>query len=181
MKLYTKGGDDGTTGLFGGTRVPKNDARVAAYGDVDELNASIGQAMAGGADEATANRLRDIQSDLFLLGAQLATPENVEKNRRVDGGHIAQLEQWIDSAVAETKSLKHFVLPGGCETAAALHLARTVCRRAERATVTLAQRESVDGLIVVYLNRLSDLLFALARRANEKAGVTDIPWIAPKR
>lgn len=181
MKLYTKGGDDGSTALFGGARVPKNNLRVAAYGDVDETNAAIGLALAAGPDPDpdTAAALRHIQSDLFILGGELATPADKSPHVQLADAHIAQLERWIDEACAETPPLQNFVLPGGAPAAAALHLARTVCRRAERALVTLAQREPVRPAAVIYLNRLSDLLFALARRANHRQNVADIPWIAP--
>jgi len=180
MRLYTKHGDDGTTGLIGGMRVPKNDARVSAYGEVDETNAAIGEVIATCDDAETAAALRQIQSELFVLGAELATPAGEDPRHRIGEGHIAPLERWIDAASAEAPPLRNFVLPGGTQTAARLHVARTVCRRAERATVALAQQQPVGAWAVVYLNRLSDLLFALARLANHRAGVPDIPWSAPK-
>jgi len=180
MKLYTKNGDDGSTGLFGGDRVAKNNPRVTAYGEVDELNAVLGTVIAASNDETSKNKLRQIQSELFSLGAQLATPENQTPSTTIQNKHIEQLEHWIDEAVAPVEEMKNFILPGGCVTAAGLHLARTVCRRAERATVTLSQQQSVDPQTIVYLNRLSDFLFALARFANHQAGIADIPWIAPK-
>ncbi len=179
MKLYTKSGDDGSTALFGGGRVPKNNLRVTAYGEVDETNAAIGLALAADPDPQVAEPLRRIQSDLFVLGAELATPADRVAQVQLAESHITQLERWIDEACAETPALRAFVLPGGTPAAAALHLARTVCRRAERALVTLAQHEPVRPAAIVYLNRLSDLLFALARRANHRAGVADVPWIAP--
>lgn len=180
MKLYTKTGDDGSTGLFGGDRVPKNDPRVTAYGEVDELNAVIGMVIASCDDEKTNRNLQQIQSELFTLGAQLATPEHQKSSTTIQDKHIKQLEEWIDEAVAEVEPMKNFILPGGTVTAAGLHLARTVCRRAERATITLSQQQSVDPQTIIYLNRLSDLLFAQARDANKRDGVEDIPWIAPK-
>ncbi len=180
MKLYTKHGDDGSTGLIGGARVPKNDLRVAAYGDVDETNAAIGVVIAGCKDAETIASLRRIQAELFVLGAELATPSGQKPNHSVDESHVKQLEQWIDAATAEVAPLRNFVLPGGSETAAGLHLARTVCRRAERAVVTLAQTQVVGKWAIIYLNRLSDLLFALARQANKRTGVEDIPWHPPK-
>lgn len=179
MKLYTKTGDDGTTSLFGGSRVPKNNPRVAAYGDVDELNAAIGCAITA-TDEETALCLRQVQGELFTLGAELAAAQGARPQDRVTDEQVRQLEEWIDAAVAETPPLKNFVLPGGTPAAAGLHLARTVSRRAERSVVALSQLETVEPRIIAYLNRLSDLLFALARRANHRAGVTDIPWTGPR-
>jgi len=180
MKLYTKTGDDGSTGLFGGDRVQKNDLRVIAYGEVDELNALIGVVIADCKDKETAQSLQQIQSDLFSLGAQLATPNEKNVTAKIEEKHIQQLEQWIDHSVAEVPSMKNFVLPGGSATSASLHLARTVCRRAERATIALSQQQNIQPNTIIYLNRLSDLLFALARLANHRAGVTDIPWSAPE-
>jgi len=179
MKLYTKQGDDGSTGLIGGTRVPKNDPRVAAYGDVDETNAAIGVVIAGCNDDETVAALRRIQGELFVLGAELATPAGEQPQFRVGESHVKQLEHWIDAATAEVTPLRNFVLPGGTATAAGLHMARTVCRRAERAVVALAQMQSVGQSAIVYLNRLSDLLFALARQANKRSSVEDIPWHPP--
>jgi len=180
MKLYTKYGDDGSTGLIGGTRVPKNDPRVAAYGDVDETNAAIGVLIANCDDDETVAALRHIQAELFVLGAELATPAGEQPRFRVGESHVKQLEHWIDAASAEVAPLRNFVLPGGTATAAGLHLARTVCRRAERAVVGLAQMQPVGQWAIVYLNRLSDLLFALARQANKRSSVEDIPWHPPK-
>ena len=180
MKLYTGQGDDGHTVLFGGTRVPKNDSRICAYGDVDECNATIGLAVAHGAGEETVTILRQVQGELFMLGAELAAPQGNAPSPRIDDNHISRLERWIDAATEETPSTRNFVLPGGTAAAAALHLARTVCRRAERNTVGLSMQQSVRPAVLVYLNRLSDLLFALARRENHHAGVADIPWIASK-
>ena len=178
MKLYTKTGDDGTTGLFGGGRVPKASARVAAYGTVDETNAAIGVARAFPSDPGLDEVLARVQDDLFTLGAELACVPGREARLRMallGEADIARLEAAIDGADAAAPPLKTFVLPGGCPQAAALHVARTVCRRAERAVLALddaAPRRE----IVVYLNRLSDLLFALARWANVLAGVPDVPW-----
>ena len=180
MKLYTKHGDDGSTGLIGGTRVPKNDPRVVAYGDVDETNAAIGVVISGCNDDETVATLRGIQADLFVLGSELATPSGEQPRFRVGESHVKQLERWIDAASAEVAPLRNFVLLGGTATAAGLHLARTVCRRAERAVVGLAQMQPVGQWVIVYLNRLSDLLFAMARQANKRAGVEDIPWHPPK-
>jgi len=178
MKLYTKTGDDGTTGLFGGERVSKASRRVEAYGTVDETNAVLGMARAARLAPAIDAILSRVQEDLFTMGAELACVPGREAklNLRLLGeDDIRRLEVAIDEADAGCPPLKTFALPGGTAQAAALHLARTVCRRAERALLAIddapARRE-----LVVYLNRLSDLLFALARRANALAGVQDVPW-----
>ena len=179
MKLYTKTGDDGTTGLFGGGRVPKASARVNAYGTVDELNATIGLARAAGVAPALEVLLAEIQADLFVLGAELACVPGKEANmkmRLLDDADAARLEVAIDTSESALPPLTSFVLPGGAPTAAALHLARTVCRRAEREVLASGD---VRGELVVYLNRLSDLLFSLARGENARAKVADIPW-APR-
>jgi cob(I)alamin adenosyltransferase len=178
MKLYTKTGDDGTTGLFGGGRVKKASSRVEAYGTVDETNAVIGVARASGLAPVVDAVLERVQEDLFTLGAELACVPGRESklHMKVLGEvDIHRLEVAIDEADAACESLKAFVLPGGSPQAAALHLARTVCRRAERATLAVDDGP-VRGDVVVYLNRLSDLLFALARRANVIAKVSDVPW-----
>lgn len=178
MKLYTKTGDDGTTGLFGGGRVPKASLRVEAYGTVDETNAVIGVARATGLAPAVDAVLERVQEDLFTLGAELACVPGRESKlhmKLLDDADIHRLELAIDDADAACEPLKTFVLPGGSPQAAALHLARTVCRRAERATLAVDDGP-VRGEVVVYLNRLSNLLFALARRANVMARVSDVPW-----
>jgi len=186
MKLYTKTGDDGSTGLFGGVRVGKDSLRVEAYGTVDELNASLGLALAAPGLDAFRDRLTAIQSRLFEVGADLATPytegEDVSKRYvpRLDPAAITDLEQAIDEASGQVEAMKCFVLPGGCDLAARMHICRTVCRRAERLTVALAKEEPVNEDVVVYLNRLSDLFFALSRLANKEAGVPDVPWISPR-
>ncbi len=178
MKLYTKTGDDGTTGLFGGGRVPKASARVAAYGAVDETNAAVGVARAASLPASIDEVLASVQEDLFTLGAELACVPGREGKLRMallDSADIEWLERAIDEADAACPALRSFVLPGGSPQAASLHVARTVCRRAERAVLSIddatPRRE-----IVVYLNRLSDLLFALARQANAILGVADVPW-----
>jgi cob(I)alamin adenosyltransferase len=177
VKIYTKTGDDGTTGLFGGARVPKSSVRVDAYGTVDETNAAIGIARAAGVGAKMDALLAEVQSDLFTLGAELATvPGKTEKlkMRLLEGSDAEKLERAIDAAEEGLPPLTNFVLPGGTAGAAALHLARTVCRRAERLVVGMdepARRE-----LVIYLNRLSDLLFTLARRANHDAGTSDVLW-----
>jgi cob(I)alamin adenosyltransferase len=178
MKLYTKTGDDGTTGLFGGGRVPKTSARVAAYGTVDEANAAIGVARAAPLDIAMDEVLARVQEDLFTLGAELACvpgKENKLGMTLLGDADIERLERAIDDADSACPPLKSFVLPGGSPQAAALHVARTVCRRAERAVLALDDAPARNAL-VIYLNRLSDLLFAQARRANVVAGVPDVPW-----
>ncbi|HEY8041392.1 MAG TPA: cob(I)yrinic acid a,c-diamide adenosyltransferase [Polyangiaceae bacterium] len=177
MKLYTKTGDDGTTGLFGGGRVPKASKRVEAYGTVDETNAAIGVARATRLDPAIDAVLEHVQVDLFTLGAELACVPGKEAKlgmTLLGPPDIARLEQAIDETDAACPPLKSFVLPGGSPQAAALHVARTVCRRAERAVLVVDEAPRND--VLVYLNRLSDLLFAMARRANVVAGVEDIPW-----
>jgi cob(I)alamin adenosyltransferase len=181
MKLYTKTGDDGTTGLFGGARVPKASARVEGYGTVDETNAAIGVARAYRPGAGIDSVLAGVQKDLFVLGAELACVPGRESKlqmRLLGPTDIETLERAIDAADADCPPLQTFVLPGGCAASAALHLARTVCRRAERAVLGIEQ-PPVRSEIVIYLNRLSDLLFALARRANVDAGVEDVPW-APR-
>jgi cob(I)alamin adenosyltransferase len=179
VKIYTKTGDDGTTGLFGGERVKKASLRVEAYGTVDELNAAVGLARASQLEPATEEVLAHVQVDLFTLGAELACVPGKESKlsmKLLGPADSERLERAIDSAVAELAPLKFFVLPGGTPQAAALHLARTICRRAERCVLALDDTPA-RGEVVIYLNRLSDLLFVLARKANAVAGVEDIPWI----
>ncbi len=181
MSIYTRTGDTGTTGLFGGGRVPKNHVRVSAYGDVDELNAAIGVARATPPADLADPLLETIQRDLFALGGHLATPDPAKVAKALERATLSEsqvlaFEQAIDAADAELPPLSAFVLPGGTPKAAALHLARTVCRRAERSVVRLAQEDPLPALFTVYLNRLSDLLFTLARLANHRAGVGDVTW-----
>jgi len=188
MKLYTKRGDDGGTDLFGGQRVTKDDLRVEAYGTVDELNAVIGQCAAACEGEAAAPlkpALVTLMSRLFEVGADLATPVKEEGDAagaipRIGAEQTQEVERLIDATCAPLPAMKHFVLPGGTELAARLHLARTVCRRAERRCVALSLHEDIGPVVVPYLNRVSDLLFALARRANQLAGVEDTPWVGPR-
>jgi cob(I)alamin adenosyltransferase len=181
MRIYTRTGDDGDTGLFGGGRVTKDDPRVEAYGDVDELNAVIGFARAVERMPRIDDVLLPIQRDLFSLGAILATPdldkmhEQLEK-ARIDDERIAELERAIDAGESELEPLRAFILPGGTPKSAALHVARTVCRRAERRVVHLQQTISLPPLVTIYLNRLSDLLFVLARVANRRAGAAELTW-----
>jgi cob(I)alamin adenosyltransferase len=181
MKIYTKTGDKGDTGLFGGGRVSKSHPRVEAYGDVDELNAVLCMGRAAGEMPRIDDVLVPIQKDLFAIGALLATPDR-EKMRqhlekaRVDDARIAELERAIDAGDAELEPLKTFIIPGGTPKAAALHVARTVCRRAERRVVELGADTEIPQLVVIYLNRLSDLLFTLARVANRRANASEVAW-----
>jgi cob(I)alamin adenosyltransferase len=180
MKIYTKTGDDGTTGLFGGSRVGKDDELVEAYGTVDEANAAIGLARATEPAGALDTLLASVQGDLFVLGAELACVPEKRHNLKltlIETADIERLERAIDTNEQGLPALKNFILPGGSRTAAALHAARTVCRRAERRTLTASRRVELRPELLVYLNRLSDLLFVLARRANYDAGVADVPWV----
>jgi cob(I)alamin adenosyltransferase len=180
MKIYTKTGDRGQTALFGGARVSKASVRVSAYGDVDELNSHLGVVCAHGPDAALATRLREIQEELFSLGAELAKNPDKDVDLGVPGVgdvQIERLERDIDAFETELEPLKTFILPGGTPSAAFLHVARTACRRAERAVVLLTEAEPVRPELVRYLNRLSDLLFVMARVANHRAGVADVPWL----
>jgi cob(I)alamin adenosyltransferase len=180
VPIYTGGGDLGETGLFGGGRVSKDHLRVEAYGAVDELNAFLGLARSAGLPddlEALAARLQD---ELFAVGADLATPEGTtarsDRVVRLKEGAAKALEPEIDRLEAHLPPLKTFILPGGSPAGAALHAARTVCRRAERRVVTLKRKEKVSASAIVYLNRLSDLLFVMARSANARAGIAEAPW-----
>lgn len=181
MKIYTRTGDEGETGLFGGGRVPKDHPRVSAYGDVDELNAAIGVARAAAPGSAFDELLEQVQRDLFSIGGYLATPDPARvaaalAKAELPESRVTDFERAIDAADAELPPLKAFVLPAGAPQAAALHLARTICRRAERSVVRLSHDTEVPSLFVIYLNRLSDLLFTLARSVNHRAGVADDTW-----
>jgi len=181
MKIYTKTGDEGLTGLFGGGRVSKDDPRVEAYGDVDELNATLGLARAVELMPRIDEVLVPIQRDLFSLGALLATPDREKMHdhlakAQIDDGRIRELEHAIDACDKELEPLRAFIVPGGTPKAAALHVARTVCRRAERRVIHLQKEVEVPQIVVVYLNRLSDLLFTLARVANTRAGAGEVTW-----
>ena len=181
MKIYTKTGDKGETGLFGGGRVSKDHPRVEAYGDIDELNAALGMARSVELMPRIDEVLVPVQRDLFSIGALLATP-NLDKVRqqlekaRIDEDRVAQLERAIDDGEAELEPLKSFILPGGTPKSAALHVARTVCRRAERRVIALRREVDVPAIVIQYLNRLSDLLFVLARVANRRAGAGEVTW-----
>jgi cob(I)alamin adenosyltransferase len=175
MKIYTKSGDDGSTGLIGGARVRKSDMRIECYGTVDELNAALGLAVVT-ADASFRERLLAVQNDLFVIGSHLAAPDSEAGLPPLDDAMITRLEMQIDSAEAELPPLRQFILPGGTETAARLHLARTICRRAERLLVGFAMERPIPAVTITYLNRLSDWLFVQARAANQAAGVADVPW-----
>ena len=181
MKIYTKTGDRGDTGLFGGGRVAKNHPRVEAYGDVDELNAMLGFVRAAEPMPRVDEVLVPIQRDLFAIGALLATPDRDKMRQhlekaRVDEARIKELEHAIDDGDTELEPLRAFIVPGGTLKAASLHVARTVCRRAERRVVELSQDTEIPEVVVIYLNRLSDLLFTLARVANARAGAGEVTW-----
>jgi cob(I)alamin adenosyltransferase len=183
MKIYTKTGDQGQTGLFGGTRVSKAALRVDVYGDVDELNSALGLARAHTKEGRPALLLHELQNDLFALGAELACAPG----KRVDVGvaligdeQITQLEQTIDELERDLAPLKTFILPGGSLEASHLHAARTACRRVERKLVALAEAEGVRPEVLRYVNRLSDLLFVAARHANFRANIGDVPWLGRK-
>ena len=175
MRIYTRSGDGGDTGLFDGSRVPKEDLRVAAYGDVDEVNSILGMLRAEGHDDALDARLAAVQSDLFEIGSDLATPDG---KRSVEFAvvRIKELEAWIDEICAALPALKTFVLPAGSRAACICHLARTACRRAERSCWAAHRVHSYPEPLLVYLNRLSDLLFALARHLNARDGHGDVAW-----
>jgi cob(I)alamin adenosyltransferase len=182
MKIYTKTGDDGTTGLFGGQRTRKDDARIECYGTIDEINAAVGLA-AVVAGEPLRAQLRDVQSDLFTIGSHLATPAESPSAVRLpplDESIVSRLEMQIDAADAQLVTLRQFILPGGSESAARLHFARTVCRRAERLLVAFAQDRPVPAIVLTFMNRLSDWLFVMARLANHDARIADVPWEVPR-
>ena len=179
MRLYTRTGDDGTTGLIGGARADKDDVQLEAYGTLDELNAELGVIRAI-APAWLAERLEPVQNELFIVGSHLALADGQRaeewKLPELGSSHVARLEREIDACEGELPALRTFILPGGTPTAAALHVARTVCRRAERDVVAFGRQRAVDGRFVEYLNRLSDWLFAHARLANLRANVPDVPW-----
>lgn len=179
MKIYTRTGDRGTTALFGGDRVEKNHPRIAAYGTVDEANSLLGVALAhlDAEDEASAEIIDRLQHELFVLGADLATPVGSKPVvPRIDTNHVERLESDIDELQRDLPPLKHFVLPGGAPAAAALHHARTVCRRAERLAFEAASADELNEHALTYLNRLSDLLFVLARAVNHRAHEPERTW-----
>jgi len=178
MRIYTRTGDKGNTSLFGGQRVPKDALRIEAYGTVDELNSVIGLVLAGNPDTAIVRILTQVQRRLFVMGADLATPRpvTVKGVSRLTSRDAKDLEKHIDTLQGRLKPLRKFILPGGSLNAAHLHVARTVCRRAERVVVRLSRNEDIGEATTMYLNRLSDLLFVLARYANAGAGIREILW-----
>ncbi|AKU90115.1 cob(I)yrinic acid a,c-diamide adenosyltransferase [Vulgatibacter incomptus] len=182
--IYTKTGDKGQTGLFGGGRVRKDDPRVEAYGAVDELNAALGIAEAEIGDEAIKGWIKKIQDELFVVGAELSTPDPDAVKRQVvpvGPDQVSWMESTIDTIDAEVPPLRQFVLPGGHRGAAHLHLARTICRRAERRVLTFSDHAEVRTEVITYLNRLSDLLFMLARLVNHRSGIAEPVWNPPLR
>ncbi|HHZ81573.1 MAG TPA: cob(I)yrinic acid a,c-diamide adenosyltransferase [Flavobacteriales bacterium] len=178
MRIYTRTGDDGTTGLFGGARVKKDDLRIEAYGTVDELNAFLGKLIEHEALAPHLDFFRDIQSQLFTLGSHLATidPEMKAKLPPFDSNAVTAFEKWMDQVDENVPALKNFLLPGGHPSVADAHVARAVCRRAERRCVSLAQVADIDSELIIYLNRLSDLLFTTARHLSNVTGTEEIAW-----
>lgn len=183
MKIYTKTGDKGSTSLFGGLRVDKDSLRLAAYGTVDELNSQIGAVLSQNPDKLIIRKLVRIQGELFMLGWDLATPIELEsekskrvKAKRITTSYISRLEREIDKWTKSLPEIKNFILPGGSKVGAGLHLARTIARRAEREAVALSKDESVNPYVIVYLNRLSDWLFTLARYANHEEKIVEVYW-----
>jgi cob(I)alamin adenosyltransferase len=180
MKIYTKTGDKGETGLFGGERVPKSALRIDAYGTIDELNAFIGLAVNEVRNTEVKALLEHIQNDLFSVGADLAAPENEKTSRlnikRVKGSIYIHLEKEIDKYEEKLEELRNFILPGGTKGASMLHICRTICRRAERLVTALQGEEKINENILIYLNRLSDLMFVLSRFENSFSGVPDVKW-----
>lgn len=174
-RIYTRTGDDGTSALIGGRRVSKNSLRLEAYGTVDELNAFLGRAIAEGIADRLQPMLHQIQNTLFDLGAELAM-EEIPSPPRICDDFIHEMERWIDELTGELPPLSQFILPGGSLSTATLHIARTVCRRAERRVVSLKESVPVNPAILRYLNRLSDLLFILSRFQNQSEGLEDVPW-----
>ncbi len=175
MKIYTRTGDTGETSLFGGGRVPKDDPRIEAYGTIDELNSCVGLARASWPSSPIDAQLHDVQSDLFDIGAHLASPGS-DRFHGVAASRVDDLEHAIDAMDAELPELKQFILPGGSDAAAQLHVARTVCRRAERRVIALGESSPEMRTTITYLNRLSDYFFVAARFANLRHGVEDVPW-----
>lgn len=176
MRIYTRTGDGGTTGLLGGARVPKSDPRIMSYGAVDEVNSILGVILSDGADKDISGTLTGIQNDLFTVGSDLSNPDMDDHTVRVTDGMVKRLEAEIDRLESETEPLSNFVLPGGSRAAALMHLARTTTRRAESLAVALGQAGRINAHCTAYLNRLSDLLFVMARAENRRRGVPDTVW-----
>lgn len=178
MKIYTKKGDAGETSLFGGTKAKKSNIRIQAYGTVDELNSTLGMGLSYTVSDLAKKILSQVQNDLFVVGATLATPDPEKSRIEEVGEHeIESIEQWIDQIEEGLSPLKSFILPGGTGAGSTLHFARTVCRRAERDTVALSEKEEIPPNTIIYLNRLSDLLFVLARYENKQQNVKETAWI----
>jgi len=178
-KIYTRTGDEGLTSLGGGKRVTKDSLRIEAFGTVDELNAHIGLALALGVHTSLLSFLKKIQNDAFHLGSDLCMPEADKQKKpvpKIEQRHVDELEGWMDRLLAELSPLENFILPGGSSSAAQLHVARTVCRRAERVVIALSKKEQVGPFTIKYLNRLSDALFVLARYENKLKGEKDVYW-----
>lgn len=177
MKIYTKTGDTGKTSLFGGGRVSKVSPRIEAYGTVDELNSTIGYARSQRLSVDSDKKLEHIQNDLFVMGSDLATPPDTKtKIKRIEPDQITRLETWIDEMEVALTPLRYFILPGGTPGASALHISRTVCRRAERCVIQASETETISEQVIIYLNRLSDFLFVVTRFENAKAGINEIHW-----
>lgn len=178
MKIYTKTGDKGKTSLFGGKRVAKNDLRINAYGTVDELNSMLGIVLTEKVDSKTRDILSNLQQSLFIVGGELATPKDVKSSASqiISNEEIELLEKWIDELDSKLSPLKNFILPGGSKSASQLHFARTVCRRAERNIIEIEESENINENIVIYINRLSDLLFIIARFENHISSTPEIEW-----
>lgn len=176
MKIYTKTGDDGTTGLIGNKRVKKSNPRIASYGMVDELNASIGIILSSKIGKDIRDLLTKIQNDLFVVGADLANPDLKNKSNRVTSGMITYLEKEIDRLEGKLSPITFFILPGGDLIASQVHLARAICRRAETNMVGLSETDEINNLCLIYINRLSDLLFVVARTINKRKKISDVAW-----
>ena len=177
MKIYTKMGDHGTSRLFSGKEVSKNSSFLRTYGDVDELNSILGIVLTFNKDQEIKNILENLQKKLFVLGADLATPlDSNKKINRIEEKDVKELEAFIDQCEKELQPLQNFILPGGCETASFLHLARTVCRRAEREAAPLMEEAHINTQAFIFLNRLSDFIFVLSRVANKRNGVSETLW-----
>jgi len=178
MKIYTKTGDDGNTSLFGGERVHKNNLRITAYGTIDELNAIIGIVISNDINDEIKIELLEIQNTLFVVGAELASPEKVKNDliKKISISEVEKLEKLIDRFDEKLPALKNFILPGGSKGSASLHFARTICRRAERKLVELDLKENINSNLLIYLNRLSDLLFVFARYENFVKSTPEIEW-----
>ncbi|CUR51864.1 Cob(I)yrinic acid a,c-diamide adenosyltransferase [Nitrosotalea devaniterrae] len=176
MKIYTKTGDDGTTGLIGNKRVKKSSPRIASYGMVDELNAAIGIILSSKLGKDITNLLTKIQNDLFVVGADLANPNMKSKSNRVTSEMITYLEKEIDRLEEKLSPITYFILPGGDLVASQIHLARAICRRAETNMVNLSEVDKINNLCLIYMNRLSDLLFVLARTINKRKKISDVAW-----